>query len=187
MTSSVVRRGGRRLALSHALALAAAVPLAAALGAGLGMQTAIAAEWTVAPADPPMLTYGVPGDGDEVRFSAMCPVGTGPYEVMLVSPLRTVQGITVAADGTRNSLQAAKVVLTVGKQNFAYDSAAVGPDDLSAGLEIDLQITNDDPFMAALAKGAAIEMTIEGKAAGKIPLHGIAKPLATFIKACGGK
>lgn len=179
------RRSRGRIAASHGLALFGTVPFLAVL-AGVPMPAAQAAQWTVAPADPPMLTYGVPGDGDEVRFSAMCPVGTGPYEVMLVSPLRLVPGMTLAADGTRSSLQAAKVVLTVGKQSFTYDSAAVGPDDLSAGVEIDIQVNNDDPFMKALSSGSEIMMTIEGKEAGRIPLGGIAKPLAGFVKACGG-
>jgi len=151
----------------------------------LGAGAASANEWSMAPIDPPMLVYGIPGDGDSVLFSAMCPVGTGPYELAVHASVETVPGITVAADGTRNSLQAAKVSFSVGGRTFSYDGAAVQPDDLNGGLEIDIQIAADDPFMAALDSGDALHVVLAGKQAGSIPLHGIKAPLATLLKKCG--
>jgi hypothetical protein len=157
--------------------------LAAALLACGG--PAVAAEWTLAPETPPMLTYGIPGDGDSVLFSAMCPVGTGPYELSVHAAVETIPGITVAADGTRNALDSAKVVFEVGGKSFTYDGAAVQPDDINGGLEVDVQIAGSDPFMTALGSGESLKVVLAGRPAGTIPLGGIKKPLGEFMRKCG--
>jgi len=160
----------------------------AAAVAVLLLSTAAAAAdtWTLSEGDPPMLVYGLRGDGDTVLFSAMCPVGTGPFELAVYANVQTIPGITVAADGTRNSLQSAKVVFEVGGKNFPYDGAAVQPDDLNGGLEIDVQIAADDPFMKALGSGGKLGVVLAGKPAGSLSLGGIDKPLGAFLKKCGG-
>ena len=147
---------------------------------------AAANTWTLSEGDPPMLVYGLPGDGDQVLLSAMCPVGTGPLELAVHADLETIPGITVAADGTRNSLDAAKVVFEVDGKSFSYDGAAVQPDDLDGGLEVDVQIAADDPFVKALGGGARLSVVLAGKPAGSLPLAGIDTPLAAFLKKCGG-